>query len=250
MKSFIDKITDSRKILLIFLASELINFLTLLVSNYVNPLADLYKFGVGSWGILRVYGNFDGYHYWNIAVNGYGLYQEAFFPLYPVIIRISGIFTNSHFINGLIISNLSFLLFLLFLFKFLRDLIGEKNALWAIFLLALFPTSFFFVSYYASSTFFLFFSLYLYLLAKRKYLFSGIFGYFSALTRFIGLFAVIPAFIYLFSERKNITFNKLVVILGPILGFLTYSLFLFKTKGDFYFLLAHSQILAQIGRPI
>ena len=39
--------------------------------------------------------NFDGMHYLDIARRGYGIYQQAFFPLYPKLIRlIAPVFGN------------------------------------------------------------------------------------------------------------------------------------------------------------
>ena len=233
MKKSLSKLTDNKKIFLFFLFSEFLNLSILLITNYLKPINKLFSFDNNSWGILRSYGNFDGFHYWHIAKDGYGLYQEAFFPLYPVLIKISSFFTNTYFINGLIISNISFALLLFIIFKLIRVTEDKSTTWWFLIFFLSFPTSFFLTSYYTESTFLLFFTLSLYFLTKEKYLSSSIFGYFAALTRFIGLFTVIPIFIYLLTERKKLNFRKIAVLFSPVLGFLSYSTYLYIVKGDF-----------------
>src|SRR3990167_799324 len=54
--------------------------------------------------------NFDGVHYLGIAAKSYfAQFTQAFFPLYPLLIRILTGFIHNSILNGLIISNFSFL---------------------------------------------------------------------------------------------------------------------------------------------
>jgi len=65
--------------------------------------------------------NFDGVYYIRIAIQGYSQYEQAFFPLYPMLIKIlSPIFANNHLLAGLVISNVSFLLGLIVFIKYLK----------------------------------------------------------------------------------------------------------------------------------
>ena len=66
-----------------------------------------------------VWGNFDGVHYLRIAAEGYtAQFTQAFFPLYPRLVGILGRLINHEYIvAGFLISNFSFLLALIFLFK-------------------------------------------------------------------------------------------------------------------------------------
>ena len=148
MKKSLSKLTDNKKIFLFFLFSEFLNLSILLITNYLKPINKLFSFDNNSWGILRSYGNFDGFHYWHIAKDGYGLYQEAFFPLYPVLIKISSFFTNTYFINGIIISNISFALLLFIIFKLIRVTEDKSTTWWFLIFFLSFPTSFFLTSYY------------------------------------------------------------------------------------------------------
>lgn len=45
--------------------------------------------------------NFDGIHYLDIAQKGYGIYQQAFFPFYPQLVRVLGnIFAGQYLLAG------------------------------------------------------------------------------------------------------------------------------------------------------
>src|SRR3989344_8623399 len=72
------------------------------------------------WG----WSNFDGEHYLAIAQHGYGNGEQAFFPLYPSLIKISTwLWTQSVYhlqITGLVISNVSFFVGLIGLWKLIR----------------------------------------------------------------------------------------------------------------------------------
>lgn len=138
--------------------------------------------------------NFDGLHYLGIAQNGYQQYQQAFFPLYPILINIFTRLTGNALISGLIISNLTFLASLFVLAKFL-NLLNIKTKPWFYLFFLFFPTSFYFNAVYTESLFWFLFLLTLYLFFKKDYLKSIIPAFLVALTRFTGLFVIIPIFI-------------------------------------------------------
>ncbi len=233
MKKLLTKDNTFKNTLIFFIFFEAINFFVLFTTNFFSPITKFYRFDNNSWGILRSFGNFDGFHYHHIAKEGYGQFQEAFFPLYPLIIKASGVFTNTYFINGLIISNLSFLAFLYFFYLFFEEIIGKEKTVWSIVFLVLFPFSFFFGMVYTESVFLLFFVLTLFTFKRGKYALSFIFGFLTALTRLIGVFTFIPIMIYLILERKKLEFKKIVTLISPVFGFFTYSLYLQITTGDF-----------------
>ena len=55
--------------------------------------------------------NFDGMHYLDIARNGYGIYQQAFFRLYPKLIEyLTPLFKGRNLLAALTISWVSFFL--------------------------------------------------------------------------------------------------------------------------------------------
>jgi len=194
--------------------------------------------------------NFDGMHYILIARSGYFHYQQAFFPLYPLIIRfLSPVFNNNQLIAGLLISNLCFFTGLFIFKKYLEAL--KIKSFWPIIFLLAFPTSFFFQAVYTEGLFFLLFVSSLYLLKKEKYLFAGIVAILASLTRLIGVFLILPFFIHLLEKWTNnrtsprSKFNLggwLWLITSPLIGLFSYCFYLWKTVGDPLFFLSSQPV--------
>src|SRR3990167_1847687 len=206
---------------------------------------------------ISSFANFDGAHYLLIARQGYSQYEQAFFPLYPLLIRyLSPLFANNYLVTALLISNVSFFIGLLVFSKYLRLIsinFNKSRSVSVLLFLLLFPTSFFFGSVYTEGLFFLLFILTLYFLKKEKYVLVAIFAFLASLTKLIGVFLIIPiAFTVIcnlklvirkkqFSVRSLITnYQLLLILIFPLLGLLTYSFYLLKTTGDPLFFL-HSQ---------
>ncbi|MDP2632391.1 MAG: mannosyltransferase family protein, partial [Candidatus Curtissbacteria bacterium] len=181
---------------------------------------------------LWAFGNFDGVHYLGIANWAYSdQYTQAFFPLYPVLIRIVSHLTFGNFlISALLISNLAFLAGLIIFKKLVTNFFDTKIALWSCVFLVTFPTSFYFGSVYTESIFFLLIISSFYLLSKNRVVEASIIGAAASATRLAGLFLA-PSI--LFSTLKQ----KILPILIIPLGFVAYVVFL-KVKFDqpLYFL--------------
>lgn len=89
--------------------------------------------------------NFDGVHYVKIASEGYKQFNQAFFPLYPMLIKLFAIpFNNNHVLAGIAISISSFFAGCILLNKLLTEKYGRSKAMSALLFLLVFPTSFFF----------------------------------------------------------------------------------------------------------
>lgn len=196
---------------------------------------------------LKRLASFDGAHYLKIAQDGYERNSPAFFPLYPILTRLlSQLIGTSFFLSSIIITFLSFTYFLYFLNKLLQKLgLSQADKKWVQILTLTFPTSFFFIASYTESLFMMLMSMSLYFLAASKRVPLLISGFFLPLTRFVGLFLIIP--IYLISLKECLTLSKknyrLIVknlfrkalsfnILTVVLGFITYSTFLYIYKDD------------------
>ena len=204
---------------------------------------------------ISALGNFDGIHYLRIALRGYEQFTPAFFPLYPILIRIISYLTlGNSLVAGIVISNVAFFL-AIFIFKdYINEVYKDSEVTkWSLIYLILFPSSFFLMSVYTESTFILLLISSLYFLVKKKYFWAGIAGYLLGLTRVNGVFLAIPLFLSLFwfdpqFKKHIISFPKrLLVFLAPCLGLATYMGYLWKVRHDpLYFF--HVQEAFNTGR--
>jgi hypothetical protein len=182
--------------------------------------------------------NFDGMHYLQIAKKGYGLYQQAFFPLYPKLIStLTPVFFGRDLIAGFFISSLSFFLMIFFFYKLVKLDYSEKIAKRAILFLLVFPTAFYFSTIYTESLFLMLVVSSFYFAKTKRWFLAGSLGAFASLTRLPGIF-LFPAFLVEFyyqnlglSKRKINKKNFFFIFLIP-LGLLYYMGFLNKEFSD------------------
>jgi len=195
----------------------------------------LVEYHLPTW--ISSFANFDGIHYLLIAKQGYSQWEQAFFPLYPLLIHAISFIVSNYLVAALLVSNVSFMIGLIF---FQRLLKGWKiKTSWPLFFLLFFPTAFFFCVVYTEGLFFMLFILSLYFLHKKNYWIAGMFAAFSSITRLIGIFLVIPFFFQLIAENKA-SFRYLVshstryffFLLSPFLGLFSYMIYLWITTGD------------------
>ncbi len=221
---------------------------------YFNQVLAVTGFPSFIWG----FGNFDGVHYLRIAQNGYDAqYSQAFFPLYPLLIRFvnmlpknptldTRIFVDpSYFIVGLILSNILFLISLYYFYKLIRIDFDHKIALGAVVLLVSFPTSFYFGSVYTESLFLLLVLATLYFTRKGNFLAAGIFSLFASVTRIFGLLLIPVLLVELYLKIKSgeiklnsweTTKGMIGILLAPF-GTLLYMLYLrLNFENPLYFL--------------
>ncbi len=188
------------------------------------------------WG----WANFDGVHYWQIAKTGYSQFQQAFFPFFPLLVRVSANFLGGLLFSGLIITHLCFFISL-YLFYHLARLDFKKPVVkLALILLLFFPTSFYFGSFYTES---LFLSLSLasfYAARKKSWLWAGVLGGFASATRLAGIF-LLPALVVEAVEQARLKKGQVKIKdLLPLLlipfGLSIYMFYLWRSVGDpFYF---------------
>lgn len=229
-------------------------FLALLIPSIIAPESfpyqdDLIKSGLPQF--VYSFANFDGAQYLKIAQNGYLPLTQAFFPLYPVSIRIVSFITNiPHLLSGLLISILSCIGICILLNKYLQNLsFTQKEIKWFFLFFLTFPTSFFLLSLYTESIFLLLFLGSLVSLQYKKLVLASICGLAIGLTRVTGIFLIIPMFAQLLQmyldhpnrlspvqgilevlkKRKNV-----MVLVAPLVGISLYSIFLKLTTGDYF----------------
>jgi len=164
---------------------------------------------VNPW--LEPWQRWDTIHYQAISIYGYKAFDSALFapPLYPFLIHLlTPLTSNNSLIAAILISNIAFLfsLYVLYIIAFL-EYGNEKQALKIIYILLLFPLSFFFFAAYTESLFFLFFLITIYFLQHKKWVYASIFSGFSTLTRVTGIvvFGLLIALVIIeISQTKDI----------------------------------------------
>ena len=229
----------------------------------------LAKFGLPQW--LYSWAGFDGVHYITIAQKGYvgTALIQAFFPIYPLSMRLLSVVTNNEIISGLLISNLASYAFILVFFSLVKTAFSSQIAWKSIVLFLLFPTSFFMGAVYNESLFLLLVALSFSAAQRKNWFWAGIFAGIASATRIVGIFVMvglalgilITIVINLLETKKKVIkviasqFFKLSVnektslfcIALGALGMLGYMLYLWYTFNDpLYF--AHVQSEFGAGR--
>ena len=155
--------------------------------------------------------NFDGIHYLDIARKGYGIYQQAFFPLYPRLINLlTPVFDRRDLVAGWFISLVNFFLGLVLLVKLVKLDYEEKVARWTLIFLLSFPTAFFFSMVYTESLFLFLILASFYFARTKKWWLAGIFGALASATRLVGIF-LLPALLVEWWEQQKVRGSKFAV---------------------------------------
>jgi Gpi18-like mannosyltransferase len=194
--------------------------------------------------LLAVWGRWDAVHYLDIATQGYQGTNMAFFPLFPLLIRAVGSLAGNHLVAGLLISNVSFFIALLYLYKLLQYEYDRAVARRAIFYVSIFPTSVYFNAVYTESLFFMLTVASFYYMRARMWWVAGILGFFAALTRVEGVLLIVPFVIEWFGRYRAAPVRGLYnLIPGAFipLGLALYMAYLWVLTADpLYF--SHVQI--------
>ncbi|CAN5154912.1 hypothetical protein BH09PAT3_BH09PAT3_5540 [soil metagenome] len=216
-------------------------------SLYANVL--IYDYITGATGAATGLGTnqnvidtlvrYDSNHYIAIARDGYATpVSAAFLPLYPLLIRFVHSLTQlSYGWSALLVSWVALCAAVVVLYRWLKfelGKIGSKVSPWlAIGLLAVFPTSLYFALAYTESLFLLVNLGALLAFRKERYWLAAVLAGLAAVTRYQGL--VLPLFFvgdFLLRKSSGYQYKKLLPVLGTIVGFSCYMIFLQRHYGN------------------
>jgi hypothetical protein len=169
----------------------------------------------------------------SIADGGYDVPQPrtAFFPLYPLLIRVVGepihavglVDPHGFELAGVLISIVALLVAFYFLHRLTEVELGPKAANYAVALLALFPTSFYFSAIYSESLFLALTVACLYCARMGWWWRAAVVGALAAATRSQGVVLLLPLAIIAWQARpdRRAAAALLLVPLG-LVGYMAY----------------------------
>lgn len=189
---------------------------------------------------LHPFVKFDSVQYLFVAEEGYSQYQQAYFPLFPLLIFLLSPLFGGYFIpGGMIISYTAFFAGLVYLKKYADLFLSKKETVWALIFLISFPSAFFFQVMYPTSLLLFFSVASLYYLASKKYVQAAIFATLTSFAGVQGVILLVPFFLSTFGIhlfRRDVLFHAwqqvkkrislFWVALSPLYGLLGYSTYL------------------------
>jgi Gpi18-like mannosyltransferase len=194
------------------------------------------------------FANFDGVHYLSIAENGYFQYEQAFFPLFPLAIRIFSFITFGNYLwAGILVVHIALFLWIFLFYRLLKLDYSDSTIQWILVFTLFFPTAFYFGAVY-TETLFLFFVIGAFLAARKKqWILAGVFAGFASATKLVGvflLFALLFEFFLVNNSWKYIQ-KKLLYLSAmsmlSISGLLLYMFYLWQQYKDPLFFI-HAQV--------
>jgi Gpi18-like mannosyltransferase len=192
--------------------------------------------------IMNQFSKWDSPHYLFIAQNGYVNQGDpanflVFFPLYPLLIRL--ITFDFAYINlsGLIISNISSIIAVIYLFKLAKLDYNDTVAKKAVLYLSVFPTAYFLSAVYTEGLFLAVVIASLYYARSAKWPLAGFLGFLASLTRIAGLL-LLPVLVVEYFHQKQWKIKaanlKLFWASLPAFGFLAYLIINYQVTGNFF----------------
>lgn len=164
-----------------------------------DPAGLTAPFGPAGDALVAPFARWDSVWYLAIAGGGYGEgAREAFFPLYPLLVKVAGAPLGSALLGGVLASTALLGGALVLLHRLVALDFGRPVARNAVLVTALFPMSFFFSAVYSESLFLALSVGAVYAARRERWAWAGALGALAAATRSAGLVLLVPlAILYL-----------------------------------------------------
>ena len=186
--------------------------------------------------MLEVWNRWDTGHYVTIALTGYNPASEngAFFPLYPMIMRVlEPVLPGGMLAAGLIVAWGACVAALTVIYRLTEDLLGPDTAQRTTLYLMAFPFAFYLVAAYNESLFLALAAASLYCMRRQHWWLAGMWAGFASGTRQAGVLLAV-AFVFEYLRQRDFELSKVTadaagVLLVPVglLGYVVYSAFKF-----------------------
>ncbi len=175
----------------------------------------------------------DGPHYLHIAKYGYTDNSlTAFFPLYPLLIRLAMFVLSSPLISGLLVSWACLTGAIYFYLKIVGELINKdiNDKILGVMLFLFFPTGVFLAATYTEALFAFLLLGSFYCALKNRLLWSAILSALATAAHPEGIF-IIPLIMLVLWENKHSLIKIVGVGLSGLVGILSYIVYLWLVKG-------------------
>jgi hypothetical protein len=169
-----------------------------------DPAGLTTPYGATGDALAAPLGRWDSVWFMAIASDGYGGgAREAFFPLYPLLVRVVSAPFGSTLIGGALLSTALLGVALVLLHRLVALDYGRAVARNAVLVTALFPMSFFFSAVYSESLFLALSIGAVYAARRERWAWAGALGMLAATTRSAGVLLLVPlAIIYLWDTGR------------------------------------------------
>ncbi len=200
------------------------------------PQADPAGDPLGPGGFLGYWAHWDGAWYAEIATEGYGERapaSTAFFPLYPMLVKLGTVFGGGPAPWGVVVSLVSTLFALYFVYRIGEKLHDARAARAATLCLAFFPTAFFLNAVYTEALFLALTAGTLWAaLVRRDFLVAGLLGALAAATRNVGVLLLVPLFFEWARHRRGLGWRGIPGMALVPAGLAAYAAYLWARFGD------------------
>lgn len=201
---------------------------------------------------IDMWARWDSGWYLSVINNGYSMGESvyvtsnlAFFPVFPQIVKTVATFmsvgpltVDTIFFAGILVSNVLFFAALVLLFVITRDWFkSEDVARKVVLLMLVFPTSFFFSSFYTESTFLFFSLLSFWAAGTKRWWLACVSAAVVGATRPMGVVIGVPLLLMYLEVRKwqlkKLDTSVLWFAVVPV-GLIAFFLYLYSVTGDFF----------------
>jgi Gpi18-like mannosyltransferase len=200
------------------------------------PQADPAGDPLGPVGFLDYWAHWDGAWYAEIATEGYGEREPAstaFFPLYPMLVKVGIFFGGGPAFWGVLVSLVSTFFALFFVYRISEKLYDARAARAATLCLAFFPTAFFLNAAYTEALFLALTTGTLWAaLVRRDFLVAGLLGALAAATRNVGVLLLVPLFFEWARHRREVGLRGVLGMALVPAGLAAYAAYLWARFGD------------------
>ncbi|MEJ7798552.1 MAG: mannosyltransferase family protein [Solirubrobacteraceae bacterium] len=175
-------------------------------------------FGAGGDVLAAPFARWDSVWYLAIAGDGYGGgAREAFFPLYPLVVKLAGAALGSPLVGGALASTALLGVALVLLHRLVALDFDRHVARNAVLVTALFPMSFFLSAVYSESLFLALSVGAIYAARRERWAWAGALGALAATTRSAGVLLLVPLLIIYLWDVGRVSLTTRRPLRGDVL---------------------------------